>query len=100
MERAPVKTAVRRQIGIIGAGVCGSEARNPCRNSRKRSSKKRSYTFLWRAWEELWKPPAYGAKQEGGITLGILPGTLRGRSKPLDRHSSCQPEWDTPGMLL
>ena len=81
MERAPVKTAVRRQIGIIGAGVCGSEARTLA-ETVGREVAKRGAILLCGGLGGVMEAAAYGAKQEGGITLGILPGTLREEANP------------------
>lgn len=81
MEKAPVKTAARKQIGVIGAGVCGSEARALAEAVGREVAKKGAF-LLCGGLGGVMEAAAYGSKQEGGITLGILPGTLREEANP------------------
>jgi uncharacterized protein (TIGR00725 family) len=74
--RASVKTAVRKQIGVIGAGSCGSEV-GAFAEIVGRGIAKRGAVLLCGSLGGVMEAAAYGAKQEGGITLGILPGALR-----------------------
>ncbi|MGB9939018.1 TIGR00725 family protein [Methanosarcina sp.] len=71
-----MKIAARKQIGVIGAGVCGSESRAVA-EAVGREVAKRGAVLLCGGLGRVMEAAAYGAKQEGGITLGILPGTLR-----------------------
>ena len=79
--RASVKTVVRKQIGVIGAGACGSEIR-ALAEMVGREVAKRGAVLLCGGLGGVMEAAAYGAKQEGGITLGILPGTLREEANP------------------
>lgn len=74
--RAPVKTEARKQIGVIGAGACGSDVR-ALAEIVGREVAKRGAVLLCGGLGGVMEAAAYGAKQEGGITLGILPGALR-----------------------
>jgi uncharacterized protein (TIGR00725 family) len=74
--RASVKTAARKQIGVIGAGACGSEVRALAEMVGRKVAK-RGAVLLCGGLGGVMEAAAYGAKQEGGITLGILPGVLR-----------------------
>lgn len=74
--KAPMKTDSRKQIGVIGAGACSSEIR-ALAEVVGREVAKRGAILLCGGLGGVMEAAAYGAKQEGGITLGILPGTLR-----------------------
>jgi uncharacterized protein (TIGR00725 family) len=74
--RASVKTTARKQIGVIGAGACGSEVRVLAEMVGREVAKRRA-VLLCGGLGGVMEAAAYGAKQEGGITLGILPGALR-----------------------
>jgi len=74
--RASMKIPARKQIGVIGAGVCGSEAR-ALAEAVGREVAKIGAVLLCGGLGGVMEAAAYGAKQDGGITLGILPGTLR-----------------------
>jgi uncharacterized protein (TIGR00725 family) len=74
--RVPVKTEARKQIGVIGAGACGSEVRALAEMVGREVAKRRAI-LLCGGLGGVMEAAAYGAKQEGGITLGILPGVLR-----------------------
>ena len=76
-----VKTLVKKQIGVIGAGACGSEIR-ALAEMVGREVAKREAILLCGGLGGVMEAAAYGAKQEGGITLGILPGTLREEANP------------------
>ncbi|RXA18451.1 TIGR00725 family protein [Methanosarcina sp. MSH10X1] len=71
----------RKQIGVIGAGVCSSEARSLA-EMVGREVAKRGAVLLCGGLGGVMEAAAFGAKQEGGITLGILPGTLREEANP------------------
>ncbi len=74
--KLPVKAEVRKQIGVIGAGACGSEVRALAERVGREIAK-RGAVLLCGGLGGVMEATAYGAKQEGGITLGILPGALR-----------------------
>jgi uncharacterized protein (TIGR00725 family) len=74
--KLPVKAEVRKQIGVIGAGACGSEVRSLAERVGREIAK-RVEILLCGGLGGVMEAAAYGAKQEGGITLGILPGALR-----------------------
>ena len=71
----------RKQIGIIGAGTCCSEVRNLA-ELVGREVAKRGAVLLCGGLGGVMEAAAYGAKQEGGTTLGILPGVLRDEANP------------------
>lgn len=66
----------KKQIGVIGAGVCDSEIRSLAETVGREVAKKGGF-LLCGGLGGVMEAAAYGAKLEGGITLGILPGTLR-----------------------
>lgn len=72
----PVKAEARKQIGVIGAGACCSEVRALAERVGREIAK-RGAVLLCGGLGGVMEAAAYGAKQEGGITLGILPGALR-----------------------
>ena len=72
---------VKKQIGVIGAGACGSEIR-ALAEMVGREVAKRGAVLLCGGLGGVMEAAAYGAKQEGGITLGILPGTLKEEANP------------------
>lgn len=74
--KAPEKSEARKQIGVIGAGACGSEVRDLAERVGREVAKRGAVLFCG-GLGGVMEAAAYGAKQEGGITLGILPGTLR-----------------------
>lgn len=71
----------KKQIGVIGAGTCGSEIRVLAEAVGREVVKRGGY-LLCGGLGGVMEAAAYGAKQEGGITLGILPGTLRNEANP------------------
>jgi len=79
--KASVKKETRKQIGVIGAGTCGNETRTLA-ETVGREIAKRGAVLLCGGLGGVMEATAYGAKQEGGITLGILPGTLREEANP------------------
>jgi len=79
--RATVKIVTRKQIGVIGAGACCSETRLLA-EMVGREVAKRGAVLLCGGLGGVMEAAAYGAKQEGGITLGILPGTRREEANP------------------
>lgn len=74
--KAPVKAEARKQIGVIGAGACGGDIGALAENVGREVAK-RGAVLLCGGLGGVMEAAAYGAKQEGGITLGILPGALR-----------------------
>jgi uncharacterized protein (TIGR00725 family) len=71
----------RKQIGIIGAGTCCSEVK-ALAELVGREVAKRGAVLLCGGLGGVMEAAAYGAKQEGGTTLGILPGVLREEANP------------------
>lgn len=71
----------KKQIGVIGAGSCGSEIRALAETVGREVAKRGGF-LLCGGLGGVMEAAAYGAKQEGGITLGILPGTLRKEANP------------------
>lgn len=74
--RTSMTSAARKQIGVIGAGACGSEVRTLA-ELVGREIAKRGAVLLCGGLGGVMEAAAYGAKQEGGTTLGILPGVMR-----------------------
>ena len=76
-----MKALVKKQIGIIGAGSRGNEIRALAKMVGREVAKRGAF-LLCGGLGGVMEAAAYGAKQEGGITLGILPGTLRNEANP------------------
>ncbi|TFH04885.1 MAG: TIGR00725 family protein [Methanosarcina sp.] len=76
-----MKPQVRKQIGVIGAGTCSSETRALAETVGKEIAK-RGAVLLCGGLGGVMEAAACGAKLEGGITLGILPGVLREEANP------------------
>jgi uncharacterized protein (TIGR00725 family) len=76
-----MRVLVKKQIGVIGAGACGSEIR-ALAETVGREVAKRGGLLLCGGLGGVMEAAAYGAKQEGGITLGVLPGILRNEANP------------------
>jgi hypothetical protein len=76
MMKVLAKVDARKQIGVIGAGACGSEVRALAERVGREVAK-RGAVMLCGGLGGVMEAAAYGAKQEGGITLGILPGAHR-----------------------
>ena len=76
-----MRVLVKKQIGVIGAGACGSEIR-ALAETIGREVAKRGGLLLCGGLGGVMEAAAYGAKQEGGITLGVLPGILRSEANP------------------
>ncbi len=74
--KASEKSEARKQIGVIGAGACGSDVRVLAERVGREIAK-RGAVMLCGGLGGVMEAAAYGAKQEGGITLGILPGAFR-----------------------
>jgi uncharacterized protein (TIGR00725 family) len=70
------KKKARKQIGVIGAGACGSEVR-VLAEAVGREVAKRGAILICGGLGGVMEAAACGAKQEGGVTLGILPGAKR-----------------------
>jgi uncharacterized protein (TIGR00725 family) len=71
----------KKQIGVIGAGTCTDNIKCLAETVGKEIAK-RGAVLLCGGLGGVMEAAAYGAKQEGGITLGILPGTLRTEANP------------------
>ena len=76
-----MKALVKKQIGIIGAGSRGNEIRALAKMVGREVAKRGAF-LLCGGLGGVMEAAAYGAKQEGGITLGILPGTLKEEANP------------------
>lgn len=76
-----VKPAVRKQIGVIGAGTCSSETR-ALAEAVGREIAKKGAVLLCGGLGGVMEAAACGAKLEGGTTIGILPGTCREDANP------------------
>jgi uncharacterized protein (TIGR00725 family) len=76
-----VKAPVRKQIGVIGAGNCSNETRALAEAVGKEIAKKGA-VLLCGGLGGVMEAAAYGAKLEGGVTIGILPGTCREDANP------------------
>jgi uncharacterized protein (TIGR00725 family) len=76
-----MKASAKKQIGVIGAGSCGSEI-GYLAEMVGREVAKRGGFLLCGGLGGVMESAAYGAKQEGGVTLGILPGILREEANP------------------
>jgi len=74
--RTSMTSVARKQIGVIGAGACGSEVR-ALAELVGREVAKRGAILLCGGMGGVMEAASYGAKQEGGTTLGILPGVLK-----------------------
>lgn len=72
---------VKKQIGVIGAGTCGSEVWSLAEKVGKEVAI-RGGILVCGGLGGVMEAAAYGAKQEGGTVLGILPGTLRSEANP------------------
>ncbi len=79
--RVSVRKEARKQIGVIGAGACGSET-IALAETVGREIAKRGAILICGGLGGVMEATAYGAKQEGGITLGILPGIMREEANP------------------
>lgn len=71
----------KKQIGVIGAVACDSEIRALAETVGREVAKRGGF-LLCGGLGGVMEAAAYGAKQEGGITLGILPGTIRQEANP------------------
>ena len=76
-----MKPLLRKQIGVIGTGTCSSETRALAETVGKEIAKKGAI-LLCGGMGGVMEAAACGAKLEGGITLGILPGALREEANP------------------
>jgi uncharacterized protein (TIGR00725 family) len=76
-----VKQKVRKQIGVIGAGTCSNDTRVLAEAVGKEIAKKGA-VLLCGGMGGVMEAAACGAKLEGGMTIGILPGTCREDANP------------------
>ncbi len=75
------KAFIKKQIGVIGAGSCGNNVRILAEMVGREVARKGA-VLLCGGLGGVMEAAAYGAKQEGGVTLGILPGKLREEANP------------------
>jgi len=71
-----MKALVKKQIGVIGAGSCGNKIRDLAEMVGREVARKGAI-LVCGGLGGVMEAAAYGAKQEGGITLGIMPETIR-----------------------
>lgn len=76
-----MKPKVGKQIGVIGAGNCSNETRALAEAVGKEIAKKGA-VLLCGGMGGVMEAAARGAKLEGGMTVGILPGTCREDASP------------------
>lgn len=76
-----MKDLPKKQIGVIGAGTCDDYVKSFAEKVGKEIAK-RDAVLLCGGLGGVMEAAAYGAKQEGGTTLGILPGTSRADANP------------------
>ncbi|AAM05895.1 TPA: TIGR00725 family protein [Methanosarcina acetivorans] len=76
-----MKPQVRTQIGVIGAGTCSMETRTLAEAVGREIAKKGAI-LLCGGLGGVMEAAAKGAKLEGGMTTGILPGILREEANP------------------
>lgn len=76
-----IKVLVKKQIGVIGAGFCGNEIK-ALAEMVGRGIAKKGAIIICGGLGGVMEAASYGAKQEGGITLGIMPGTLKREANP------------------
>ncbi len=76
-----MKPQVKTQIGVIGAGACSRET-GELAEAVGREIAKNGAVLLCGGLGGVMEAAAKGAKLEGGITIGILPGTLREEANP------------------
>jgi uncharacterized protein (TIGR00725 family) len=76
-----LRAPARKQIGVIGAGTCSNETRALAEAVGKEIAKKGA-VLLCGGLGGVMEAAAYGAKLEGGATIGILPGTCREEANP------------------
>ncbi|MDD4331701.1 MAG: TIGR00725 family protein [Methanosarcinaceae archaeon] len=69
------------QIGVIGAGVCG-EADKSLAKKVGREIAKRGGILVCGGLGGVMEAASQGAKEAGGSTLGLLPGTDKGEANP------------------
>ncbi|WP_440948598.1 TIGR00725 family protein [Methanosarcina sp. T3] len=76
-----MKQAIRTQIGVIGASICSRET-EALAEAVGREIAKKGAVLLCGGLGGVMEAAARGAKLEGGMTTGILPGTLREEANP------------------
>ncbi len=76
-----MKSSVRKQIAVIGAGTCSTEIRALAEAVGKEIAK-HGAVLLCGGLGGVMEAAAQGAKMEGGTTIGILPGTCREDANP------------------
>ena len=81
MELHAVNQRIRKQIGVIGAGKCSNDTRALAESVGKEIAKKGA-VLLCGGMGGVMEAAACGAKLEGGMTIGILPGTFREDANP------------------
>ncbi len=76
-----MKSSVRTQIGVIGAGNCSNET-GALAEAVGREIAKKGAVLLCGGLGGVMEAAAFGAKLEGGMTIGILPGIRREDANP------------------
>jgi hypothetical protein len=71
----------KKQIGVIGAGSCARDVKSLAELVGKEIAR-REAVLICGGLGGVMEAAAWGAKQEGGVTLGILPGTIREEANP------------------
>ncbi len=69
------------RIGVVGAARCSSETAEMARRVGKYIADKRAI-LVCGGLDGVMKAAAKGAKEGGGLTIGILPGTLDTEANP------------------
>ena len=71
----------KKQIGVIGTGSCSSDIKSLAELVGKEIAR-REAVLICGGLGGVMEAAAFGAKQEGGVTLGILSGTIREEANP------------------
>lgn len=79
--KVPDKVSFKKQIAVIGAGSCDNNIRALAEQVGREIAKKGAF-LLCGGLGGVMEAAACGAKGEGGLTLGILPGTIREEANP------------------
>ncbi|HIH74895.1 MAG TPA: TIGR00725 family protein [Methanosarcina sp.] len=76
-----MKQAVRKQIAVIGAGTCSNKTQALAETVGREIARKGA-VLLCGGLGGVMEAAARGAKLDGGITIGILPGACREDANP------------------
>ncbi len=74
-------TRIRKQIGVIGAGACSEEMEFLAETVGREIARKGA-VLLCGGLGGVMEAASRGAKEEGGTTLGVLPGIRREDANP------------------